>query len=58
MPDLKIKGVCKCGSDKWKWNVKNAEIRLACTGCGRSIRFILSFALLDILSRAIKFQES
>ena len=51
---MEIGGVCTCGCDLWRWEIRGGEIILTCKKCKREARFGVMTPLLDIFADAIK----
>lgn len=51
--ELKVKGVCACGNDLWRWEIEGYELTLTCSGYGKQVHFGVLYPTLSIVSDAL-----
>lgn len=53
-----MKGICTCGSDLWYWELKDNELILVCSKCGKKAHWTIMFPMIDLLSQVAEEKDA
>ena len=49
-----IRGVCKCGGELWRWEIKGSKLMLTCSKCGIKAEFHVATPVFDVFNQMKK----